>query len=111
MKKILLLLLMLFCFVSHGQIKLDNSNFERILFTPKEVYASGVFIINFKERAHISYIITNNERNNFILKGDLDKPKGPFEEKIDLSLLEKGYYTIKFFINTIEEKSVTFKKI
>lgn len=94
----------------YGQESTDMSIAEKISFTPLEVYASGVLVLDFQDSATITYAVSKNNIDKFIFEKEISKLNGLMEEKMDLSTFENGYYTIHVFVNSIKIKSITFKK-
>ncbi len=110
MKKLFIGIALLLTPIIYGQEAPNLSISEKISFRPLEVFASGVLILDFENRANLSYVVSKNENNNVVLEKNITKILGPQAEKMDLSTFENGYYTIRVFINSTEVKSVSFKK-
>ena len=108
MKKLFAVIAILLSSLIYGQATINSSISENISFKPLEVFASGVLIMDLKNPTNVKYLISRE--SNIVLEKNIIDANGRLEEKMDLSTLENGEYSIRVFIESTEVKTIFFKK-
>ncbi len=109
MKKLLTLITLLLVSFVYAQENTILDYDSTISMEPLEVVSSAILNFEFIEANTIKYIISRNDID--ILTKDINKNNGPQMVKTDLSTLENGMYEIRFIIDAMEVKMISFNKI
>lgn len=108
MKKLFVVITILLSSLVYGQKTINSSISETITFKPLEVLASGVLFMDLKNPTNVKYVISKGSK--VFLEKNIINANGSIEEKMDLSTLDNGEYSIRIFIESTEVKSIIFKK-
>lgn len=108
MKHLFAALAMLLSPFIYGQETLESTIGETITFKPQEVFASGVLFMDLNNPTDVKYLISKG--STVLIEKNIIDAKGSVEEKIDLSALQNGEYSIRIFIESNEVKKIFFKK-
>lgn len=108
MKKLFAFIAILLSSLIYGQEDINSPLNKTITFKPLEVFASGVLFMDLKNPTNVKYLITKGSK--VLLEKNIIDANGSVEEKMDLSILENGEYSIRIFLETTEVKTIIFKK-